>query len=58
MKAAGVPAYVQHARQDDGTDRVLVRAGPFVDRAAAEAAVRKVRTVEAPTDAANANAGH
>ncbi|CAM2143298.1 DedD protein [Pararobbsia alpina] len=58
LKAAGVPAYVQHARQDDGTDRVLVRAGPFVDRAAAEAAVRKVRTVEAPTDAANANAGH
>jgi DedD protein len=26
LKAAGVPAYVQHARQDDGSDRVLVRA--------------------------------
>jgi DedD protein len=51
LKAAGVPAYVQHSRQDDGSDRVLVRAGPFADRAAAEAAVRKVRTVDAPVDA-------
>ena len=56
LKAAGVPAYVQHARQDDGSDRVLVRAGPFADRAAAEAAVRKVRTVDSPADAAAA--GH
>jgi DedD protein len=51
LKAAGVPAYVQHSRQDDGSTRVLVRAGPFADRAAAETAVRKVRSVDAPEDA-------
>jgi DedD protein len=55
LKAAGVPAYVQHSRQDDGSTRVLVRAGPFADRAAAETAVRKVRSVDAPEDA-NASA--
>jgi DedD protein len=54
LKAAGVPAYVQHSRQDDGSDRVLVRAGPFADRTAAETAVRKVRTVDAPADGAAA----
>lgn len=54
LKAAGVPAYVQHSRQDDGSDRVLVRAGPFTDRAAAEAAVRKVRAVDAPEDSTSA----
>jgi DedD protein len=57
LKAAGVPAYVQHSRQDDGSDRVLVRAGPFTDRAAAEAAVRKVRSVDAPEDPSASAAG-
>jgi DedD protein len=58
LKAAGVPAYVQHSRQDDGSDRVLVRAGPFTDRAAAEVAVRKVRAVDAPEDAGASPASH
>lgn len=43
LKAANITAYIEHQKQDDGTVRTLVRAGPFVDRASAEAAVRKVR---------------
>jgi DedD protein len=43
LKAAGVPAYVEHRKQADGTTRTLLRAGPFVDRAAASAAIAKVR---------------
>lgn len=43
LKAVGVPAYLEHRRQPDGTERVLLRAGPFADRAAASAAVAKVR---------------
>jgi DedD protein len=43
LKAAGVPAYVEHRKQADGKTRALLRAGPFADRAAASAAIAKVR---------------
>jgi DedD protein len=43
LKAAGVPAYVEHRKQADGSMRTLLRAGPFADRAAASAALGKVR---------------
>jgi DedD protein len=43
LKASGVPAYVEHRKQADGTTRTLLRAGPFADRAAASAALVKVR---------------
>ncbi|CAH2940329.1 MAG: Septum-associated cell division protein DedD [uncultured Paraburkholderia sp.] len=43
LKAAGVPAYIEHRKQADGTTLTLLRAGPFADRAAASAAIAKVR---------------
>jgi DedD protein len=43
LKAAGVPAYIEHRKQADGTTLTLLRAGPFADRAAATAAIAKVR---------------
>ncbi|NRO96150.1 SPOR domain-containing protein [Paraburkholderia sp. NMBU_R16] len=43
LKAAGVPAYVEHRKQADGSTRSMLRAGPFADRAAASAAIAKVR---------------
>jgi DedD protein len=43
LKAAGVPAYTEHRKQADGTVLTLLRAGPFADRAAATAAIAKVR---------------
>lgn len=43
LKALGVPAYIERRRQPDGVERVLLRAGPFANRAAASAAVAKVR---------------
>jgi DedD protein len=43
LKAAGVPAYTERRKQADGTMRTLLRAGPFADRAAASAAIAKVR---------------
>lgn len=43
LKAAGVPAYVEHRKQADGSTATLLRAGPFADRAAASAAIAKVR---------------
>jgi DedD protein len=43
LKALGVPAYVERRRQSDGSERILLRAGPFADRLAAAAAVAKVR---------------
>ena len=43
LKAAGVPAYIEHRKQADGSTRTLLRAGPFADRAAASAALVKVR---------------
>lgn len=43
LKAAGVPAYVEHRKQADGKTRAWLLAGPFADRAAASAAIAKVR---------------
>ncbi|BAN25937.1 SPOR domain-containing protein [Caballeronia insecticola] len=43
LKAAGVPAYIDHRKQSDGSTRSLLRAGPFPDRASASAALVKVR---------------
>ncbi|MEX3548568.1 MAG: SPOR domain-containing protein [Burkholderia sp.] len=43
LKAAGVPAYVEHRKQANGSATTLLRAGPFADRAAASAAIAKVR---------------
>ncbi|MCG1055238.1 SPOR domain-containing protein [Mycetohabitans sp. B5] len=43
LKALGVPAYIERRRQSDGSERILLRAGPFADRSAAAAAVAKVR---------------
>jgi len=43
LKASGVPAYIEHRKQADGTTRTLLRAGPFADRTAASAALVKVR---------------
>ncbi|WP_250466486.1 SPOR domain-containing protein [Caballeronia sp. GAFFF2] len=43
LKAAGVPAYLEHRKQTDGSTRALLRAGPFADRTAASAALQKVR---------------
>ncbi len=43
LKAVGVPVYTEHRKQADGSTRTLLRAGPFADRAAASAAIAKVR---------------
>ncbi|AOK55879.1 SPOR domain-containing protein [Burkholderia stagnalis] len=43
LKSAGVPAYVEHRKQADGSMATQLRAGPFADRAAASAAIAKVR---------------
>ncbi|MFH5249816.1 SPOR domain-containing protein [Burkholderia semiarida] len=43
LKSAGVPAYVEQSKQADGSTATLLRAGPFADRAAASAAIAKVR---------------
>ncbi|NPT53274.1 SPOR domain-containing protein [Paraburkholderia elongata] len=43
LKAGGVPAYTEHRKQADGSMLTLLRAGPFADRAAATAAIAKVR---------------
>jgi len=43
LKAAGVPVYTERRKQADGSTRTLLRAGPFADRAAASAAIAKVR---------------
>ena len=43
LKAAGVPAYIEHSKQANGKTRTMLRAGPFADRAAASAAIAKVR---------------
>jgi DedD protein len=45
LKSAGVPAYIEHRKLADGSTRSLLRAGPFADRAAATAALQKVRQV-------------
>ncbi|SAK89737.1 sporulation repeat-containing protein [Caballeronia hypogeia] len=43
LKAAGVPAYLEHRKQSDGSTKSLLRAGPFPDRASAQAALAKVK---------------
>ncbi len=44
LKASKVPAYVEKKTLADG-ERILLRAGPFTDRDAAEAADKKVKAV-------------
>jgi len=56
LKAAGVPAYIEHRKQADGTTRTLLRAGPFADRAAASAALVKVRQAGLGGSSNNASA--
>jgi DedD protein len=43
LKGVGVPAYLEHRKLADGSTKSLLRAGPFADRAAAQAALVKVR---------------
>ena len=57
LKAAGVPAYTEHRKQADGSTLTLLRAGPFADRAAATAAIAKVRAAGLTQGANNANSG-
>lgn len=52
LKAAGVPAYLERRKQADGSTRALLRAGPFADRAAASAAIAKVREAGLTANAA------
>jgi DedD protein len=52
LKAAGVPAYIERRKQADGSTRALLRAGPFPDRAAASAAIAKVREAGLTANAA------
>ncbi|MNS90850.1 Sporulation related domain protein [compost metagenome] len=44
LKASKVPAYVEKKTLADG-ERILLRAGPFTDRDAADAADKKVKAV-------------
>ncbi len=53
LKAAGVPAYVEHRKQADGKTRAWLLAGPFADRAAASAAIAKVRDAGLTANAGN-----
>ncbi len=53
LKAAGVPAYIEHRNQADGKMRTMLRAGPFADRAAASAAIAKVREAGLTAGAGN-----
>jgi DedD protein len=54
LKAVGVPAYVEHRKQADGKTRTRLLAGPFPDRAAASAAIAKVREAGLTANAAGA----
>ncbi|CAB3770321.1 SPOR domain-containing protein [Paraburkholderia humisilvae] len=56
LKAAGVPAYIEKRKQADGSVRTLLRAGPFADRAAASAAIAKVREAGLTSGANNGSA--
>ncbi|MEM5434241.1 SPOR domain-containing protein [Paraburkholderia diazotrophica] len=56
LKAAGVPAYTERRKQADGSTRTLLRAGPFADRAAASAAIAKVREAGLTSGANNGTA--
>ena len=50
----GVPAYIEHSKQASGKTRTMLRAGPFADRAAASAAIAKVREAGLTANAGNA----
>ncbi|MEA3122954.1 MAG: DedD protein, partial [Paraburkholderia sp.] len=52
LTAAGVPAYIERRKQADGSMRAMLRAGPFPDRAAASAAIAKVREAGLTANAA------
>lgn len=54
LKAAGVPAYIEHSKQANGKPRTMLRAGPFADRAAASAAIAKVREAGLTANTGNA----
>lgn len=56
LKAAGVPVYTERRKQADGSSRTLLRAGPFADRAAASAAIAKVREAGLTSGANNGTA--
>jgi DedD protein len=56
LKAAGVPAYIEKRKQADGSVHTLLRAGPFADRAAASAAIAKVREAGLTSGANNGSA--
>ncbi|OAJ53807.1 sporulation protein [Paraburkholderia ginsengiterrae] len=56
LKSAGVPAYTEHRKQADGSTLTLLRAGPFADRAAASAAIAKVREAGLTSGANNGTA--
>jgi len=56
LKAAGVPAYTERRKQADGSFRTLLRAGPVPDRAAATAAIAKVREAGLTSGANNGSA--
>jgi DedD protein len=43
LKALGVPAYLEQGDKSQGAPRIMLHAGPFNDRASAEAAVKKIR---------------
>lgn len=43
LRKLDVPAYIEHRQQANGQTAVLLRAGPFADRATAAEAVAKVR---------------
>jgi DedD protein len=58
LKAAGVPAYIEHRKQADGSSRTLLRAGPFADRTAASAALVKVRQAGLGGGSSSANSSN
>lgn len=43
LKAANIPAYLERKKLPNGSQQFLVRAGPFKDRASAEAASKRIR---------------
>lgn len=43
LKAANIPAYLERKKLANGSQQLLVRAGPFNDRVSAEAASKRIR---------------
>ncbi len=48
LKQANVPAYLERKKQNDRRELWLVRAGPFNDRASAQAALKRIRETGLP----------